>query len=112
MAAFEAFEAFVAKWKPEYPRLAVWSERAGHALASCEFPVGLRRLIYTNNRAGPSDKQLKRMLKNQIQLVTEEALEKRIVSMFLHHDEALGRRRVKCWRETVGYYEAREVESL
>ena len=47
------------------------------------------------------------MLKKQIQFVTEEALEKRIVSMFLHHDEALGRRRVRCWREIAGYYEAR-----
>ena len=47
------------------------------------------------------------MLKKQIQFVTEEALEKRIVSMFLHHDEALSRRRVRCWREIAGYYEAR-----
>ena len=27
-----ALEAFVAKWRPRYPRLAVWSERAEHVL--------------------------------------------------------------------------------
>ena len=47
------------------------------------------------------------MLKKQIQFVTEEALEKRVASMFLHHDEAIGRRRVRRWREIAGYYEAR-----
>lgn len=25
-----AFEAFVAMWKPKYPRLAVWPEKAAH----------------------------------------------------------------------------------
>ena len=41
------------------------------------------------------------MLMKQNQFVTEEALEKRVVSMFLHHNEALGRRRARCWREIV-----------
>ena len=49
-ASLAAFEAFVAKRTPKYPRLAAWSERAGHVPASCEFPPGLRRLVYTNNR--------------------------------------------------------------
>ena len=75
--------------------------------ASCEFPPGFRRLVYTNNWAGSFSKRRRRMLKKQIQFVTEEALEKRVVSMFLHHDEAIGRRRVRCWREIVDYYEAR-----
>ena len=102
-----ALEAFVAKWRPKYPRLAVWSERAEHVLTFYEFPAGLRRLVYTNNRVESFNKQLKRMLKKQIQFVTEEALEKRIVSMFLHYNEAIGRRRVRCWREIVDYYDAR-----
>ena len=96
--------------RPKYPRLAIWSERAEHVLTSCEFPAGLRRLVYTNNRVESFNKQLKRMLKKQIQFVTEEALEKRIVSMFLHYNEAIGRRRVRCWREIADYYEARQSE--
>ena len=83
--------------------LALWSERAEHVLT----PPGLRRLVYTSNRVESFNKQLKRMLKKRIQFVTEEALEKRIVSMFLHYNEALGRRRVRCRREIAGYCEAR-----
>ena len=69
--------------------------------ASCEFPPGFRRLVYTNNRV----ERRRRMPRKRIRLVTEEALEKRVVSMFLDHDEAIGRRRVRCWREIVEYYE-------
>ena len=47
------------------------------------------------------------MPRKQIQFVTEEALEKRVVSIFLPYNKALGRRRVRCWREIVEYYEAR-----
>lgn len=67
--------------------------------ASCEFPPGFQRLVYTNNRV----ERRRRMPRKRIRLVTEEALEKRVVSMFLHHDEAIGRRRVRCWREIVEY---------
>ena len=42
----------------------------------CEFPAGLRRLIYANNRIESFNKQVKRMLKKQIRSVAEEALEK------------------------------------
>ena len=102
-----AFEAFIAKWRGEYPKLAVWSEKAENVLTFYEFPAGLRRLIYTNNRIESFNKQIKRVLKKQIQFVTEEALEKRIVSMFLHYNEGIGKRKVKCWKEIVAYYESK-----
>ena len=38
----------------------------------------------------------KRLVKKQIQFVTEEALEKRIVSMFLHYNDDPGKRKVRC----------------
>ena len=102
-----AFEAFIAKWKGKYPKLAVWSEKAENVLTFYEFPAGLRRLIYTNNRIESFNKQIKRMLKKQIQFVTEEALEKRIVSIFLHYNEGIGKGKVKCWKEIVAYYESK-----
>lgn len=102
-----AFEAFIAKRKGEYPKLAVWSEKVGNALTFYEFPTGLRRLIYTNNRIESFNKRIKRMLKKQIQFVAEEALEKRIVSMFLHYNKGIGKRKVKCWKEIVAYYESK-----
>lgn len=103
-----AFESFVAKWRDKYPKLAAWSEKAENVLTFCEFPAGLRRLIYTNNRIESFDKHIKRMLKKQIRFVTEDALEKRIVSMFLHYNEGVGKRKVRCWKEIVDCYESKE----
>lgn len=71
------------------------------------FPKGLRGLIYTNNRIESFNKQIKRTLKKQIQFVTEEALEKRLVSIFLHYNEGIGKRKVRCWRDIVAYYESK-----
>lgn len=102
-----AMASFVAKWRAKYPKLRIWAEKAENVLTFYEFPEGLRRLIYTNNRIESFNKQIKRLLKKQIQFVTEEALEKRIVSMFLHYNEGIGRRKVRCWREIVAYYEAK-----
>ena len=102
-----AMAAFVAKWKSKYPKLKVWSEKAESVLTFYEFPEGLRRLVYTNNRIESFNKQIKRLVKKQIQFVTEEALEKRIVSMFLHYNDDPGKRKVRCWREIVAYYESK-----
>ena len=102
-----AMASFVAKWRLRYPRLAIWAERAENVLTFYEFPEGLRKLVYTNNRIESFNKQIKRMVKKQIQFVTEEALEKRIVSMFLHYSDDPGRRKVRCWREIVAYYESK-----
>lgn len=102
-----AFEAFVAKRKGECPKLAVWSEKAENVLTFCEFPAGLRQLIYTNNRIEPFNKQIKRTLKKQIQFVAEEALEKRPVSIFLHYNEGIGKRKTRCWREIIACYQSK-----
>lgn len=103
----KALADFVAKWKGEYPKLGLWSEKAENMLTFYEFPDGLRGLIYTNNRIESFNKQIKRTLKKQIQFVTEEALEKRLVSIFLHYNEGIGKRKVRCWREIVAYYESK-----
>lgn len=99
--------AFAAKWRAKYPKLAVWSEKAENVLTFYEFPDGLRGLIYTNNRIESFNKQIKRTLKKQIQFVREEALEKRLVSIFLHYNEGIGKMKVRCWREIVAYYESK-----
>ena len=99
----KALGDFVAKWKGEYPKLGLWSEKAENTLTFYEFPDGLRGLIYTNNRIESFNKQIKRTLKKQIQFVTEEALGKRLVSIFLHYNEGIGKRKVRCWREIVAY---------
>lgn len=103
----KALGDFAAKWRAKYPKLAVWSEKAENVLTFYEFQAGLRQLIYTNNPIESFNKQIKRTLKKQIQFVTEEALEKRLVSIFLHYNEGIGKRKVRCWREIVAYYESK-----
>ena len=102
-----AMAAFVAKWGSKYPRPKAWSEKAENVLTFYEFPEGPRRPICTNSRIESFNEQIKRLLKRQIQFATEEALEKRIVSMFPHYNEGIGRRKVRCWREIVAYCEAK-----
>ena len=99
--------AFVERWKEKYPKLGIWSEKTEHMLTFHEFHGELRGLVYTNNRVESFNKQIKRAVKKQIQFVTEEALEKRLVSMFLHYNEGVGKRKVRCWRSIVEYYESK-----
>ena len=103
----KALGDFVAEWKGKYPKLELWSEKAEHMLTFYEFPRELRALVYTNNRIESFNKQIKRMIKKQIQFTAEAALEKRIVSMALHYNEDIGKRKVKCWRSIVEYYESK-----
>lgn len=103
----EALGDFVAKWKGKYPKLELWSEKAEHMLIFYEFPRELPAPVYTNNRIESFNKQIKRIIKKQIRFVSEEALEKRIVSMALHYNEDIGKRKVKCWRSIVEYYESK-----
>lgn len=105
-----AFGAFVAKRKAKHPKPAVLSEKAENALTFCEFPAGLRNLIYTGNRIKPFDKEIKRALKKRIQFVTEGTLEKRPVSRLLHCNEGIGRWKVRCWREIAAYYESKYLK--
>ena len=103
----KALGAFVERWKEKYPKLGIWSEKAEHMLTFYEFPRELRGLVYANSRVESFNKQIKRALKKQIQFVTEEALEKRLVSMFLHYNEGVGKRKARCWRSIVEYYESK-----
>lgn len=96
---------FVEKWKEKYPKLAIWAEKTEHILTFYDFAEPLRKTIYTNNRIESFNKDIKRMLKKQIQFVSEEALEKRLVSMALHYNEKVGKRKVRCWREIVEYFD-------
>ena len=103
--AERSLREFVEKWKEKYPKLAIWAEKTEHILTFYDFAEPLRKTIYTNNRIESFNKDIKRMLKKQIQFVSEEALEKRLVSMALHYNEKVGKRRVRCWREIVEYFD-------
>lgn len=68
-------------------------------------PWGLRGLVYANNRIESFNKRIKGALEKRMQFVTEEALGKRLVSMFLDYNEG-----VRCWREIVAYRESKRLK--
>ncbi len=53
--------------------------------------------------AGGDD--LESAMRKAANLAAKEALEKRMVSLFLYYNDDPGRRKVRCWREIVAYYE-------
>ena len=90
---------------------------AHHLVREGRARPDLLRVPHRAQEARPREQQ-GRVLRQAAQEDAEEAdpvrdrggLEKRIVSMFLHYNEAIGRRRVRCWREIADYYEARQSE--
>ena len=96
-------DRFNEKWGSRYPKVRSWASKVDHVLTFLGFPKEVRHLIYTNNPIEGFNKQIKRMVKKQMQFVTEEALEKRLVTLFLHYNEGVGRRKVKEWREIVEF---------
>lgn len=78
-----------------------WAAKTDNVVTFMDFPREVRHLIYTNNPIEAFNKQIKRELKKQIQFVTEEALEKRIVTLFLHFNNGVDARKVRGWRTIV-----------
>lgn len=103
--AEKAFSEFKGKWGAKYKSVAKWADSLRDFLTFYEFPEALRRKIYTNNAIEGFNKQIKRMCKKSIQFVTEDALEKRLVTMFLHFNDGMGRRKVRGWSEIVEFME-------
>ena len=87
----------------KYKSVAKWADSLRDFLTFYEFPEALRRKIYTNNAIEGFNKQIKRMCKKSIQFVTEDALEKKLVTMFLHFNDGMGRRKVRGWAEIVEF---------
>ena len=100
-----AFAEFKGKWGAKYKSVAKWADSLCDFLTFYEFPEALRRKIYTNNAVEGFNKQIKRMCKKSIQFVTEDALEKKLVTMFLHFNDGMGRRKVRGWAEIVEFME-------
>lgn len=97
-AAAALLGGFNERWGSKYPKARQWASGLDNVLTFMDFPFEIRHLIYTNNPIESLNKQIKRELKKQIQFVTEEALEKRLVTMFLHYNMGLSTRKVRGWR--------------
>ena len=93
------------KWGAKYKSVAKWADSLRDFLTFYEFPEALRRKICTNNAVEGFNKQIKRMCKKSIQFVTEDALEKKLVTLFLHFNDGMNRRKVRGWAEIVEFME-------
>ncbi len=100
---------FNAKWGPRYPKVRQWASGLDGILTFMDFPEDVRHLIYTNNPIESLDKQIKRGLKKQTQFVAEEALEKRLVTMFLHFNDCLKAKKVRGWRTIVDLISKQDI---
>lgn len=92
-----SFLAFKAKWGAKYRSVKNWADGidASEVFAFYAFDGSLRPKIYTNNCVEGFNKQIRRMLKKHIQFVTEEAMEKCLISIFLHYNLWPGKRPIK-----------------
>lgn len=95
------FAEFRAKWGGKYPKVDAWADKVSHLFTFYEFPAEVRGQIYTNNPIEGFNKQIKRICKKSIQFVTEESMDKKLVTMFLHYNEGVDRRKVRGWKTVV-----------
>ena len=91
-AGKEALNKFVDRWKGNYLKLGMWSEKTERMPTFYELLMELRALVYTNHRIESFKTQTIRTLEKQIQFAREEVLEKRIVPMAIHYNGGVGRR--------------------
>jgi transposase-like protein len=95
--ALTGFAGFLAKWGAEYPSIKRWGDSLNldEVFAFYSFHESLRGKLYTNNCIEGFNKQIKRLLKKHIQFVDEEAMEKCLVSIFLHYNDKVGKRTIR-----------------
>jgi putative transposase len=95
--ALAGFAEFLKRWGAEYPSVRRWGESLDldEVFAFYSFDGSLRGKLYTNNCIEGFNKQIKRLLKKHIQFVDEEAMEKCLVSIFLHYNDRLGKRPIR-----------------
>lgn len=92
--AKEAFLAFVKAWSAKYKSIGEWAQNldADELFAAFRFHSSLRRYVYTNNAIESTNKEIKRLVRKHVQFVTEEAMEKCLVGIFLNYNLRPGKR--------------------
>ena len=85
--ALERFDEFKQKWQKKYPKLiSSWEKKLDNLLTFLDFPVGIRRFIYTTNQLERLNKEIKRRTKIIESFSTEASLEK--ILYFILKEEA------------------------
>lgn len=73
--AEQAFEAFRAEWGPRYPMIEKsWTAGWDRLMEMFEYPVDIRRIIYTTNPVEGFHRQLRKVTKTKGAFVSDQAL--------------------------------------
>ncbi|MDU7096529.1 MAG: IS256 family transposase [Enterococcus faecalis] len=90
--ALEARGAFAEKWKTSYPKGVESILSNDHLLTFYDFPLAIRKSIYSTNLIESFNKQIKKYSHRKEQFQNEESLERFLVSSFdTYNQKFLGR---------------------
>ncbi|WP_240318223.1 IS256 family transposase, partial [Enterococcus faecium] len=90
--ALEARGAFAKKWKTSYPKVVESILSNDHLLTFYDFPLAIRKSIYSTNLIESFNKQIKKYSHRKEQFQNEESMERFLVSSFdTYNQKFLGR---------------------
>ena len=90
--ALEARGAFAEKWKTSYPKVVESILSNDHLLTFYDFPLAIRKSIYSTNLIESFNKQIKKYSHRKEQFQNEESMERFLVSSFdTYNQKFLGR---------------------
>ncbi|EGP5281360.1 TPA: IS256 family transposase [Enterococcus faecium] len=86
-AALEARDAFAAKWRASYPKVAQSILENDHLLTFYDFPAAIRRSLYSTNLIESFNKQVKKYSRRKEQFQNEESMDRFLVSLFENYNQ-------------------------
>ncbi|MFK0554675.1 IS256 family transposase [Enterococcus lactis] len=86
-AALEARDAFAAKWRASYPKVAQSILENDHLLTFYDFPAAIRRNLYSTNLIESFNKQVKKYSRRKEQFQNEESMDRFLVSLFENYNQ-------------------------
>jgi len=88
----EARGAFAEKWKTSYPKMVESILSNDYLLTFYDFPLAIRKTIYSTNLIESFNKQIKKYSHRKEQFQNEESMERFLVSSFdTYNQKFLGR---------------------
>lgn len=92
-----ALEAFAIKWDEKYDYITKqWRENWDELMAFLDFPLGMRRMIYTTNPVEALHRIIRKLVKSKAAWVSETAILKQIY-LSLKYNEKSWRRKAHGW---------------
>ncbi|EGP5414110.1 TPA: IS256 family transposase [Enterococcus faecium] len=86
-AGLEARDAFAAKWRASYPKVAQSILENDHLLTFYDFPAAIRRSLYSTSLIESFNKQVKKYSRRKEQFQNEESMDRFLVSLFENYNQ-------------------------